>query len=186
MKLEDQVAELAQLGVALAPGVTIDDLLQSYDRSEYESEPFDAILFAMGNEVDREPWGRRVSKNAWDFDTEFIYGDDSYVTVVRNLVELAGAGARVKDIVASVDFETREGSIAFTLDGEPKRWEVEVEGDWADVNALAAVMDALCPKGKLFYSKDNGQAMVLFCLEPSAAKRINEVAPGALEPVTDA
>jgi hypothetical protein len=40
MKLEDQLATLAALGLALEPGVTIDDLLYSFDRESYEKRPF--------------------------------------------------------------------------------------------------------------------------------------------------
>ncbi len=48
MKLEKQLAKLAELGLALDPGITIDDLLHSFDREEFEEEPFDLVLFALG------------------------------------------------------------------------------------------------------------------------------------------
>ncbi len=40
MKLEQQLAKLAEFGLALDPGITIDDLNHSFKREDYEQEPF--------------------------------------------------------------------------------------------------------------------------------------------------
>lgn len=90
MKLEDQLATLADLGLALEPGVTIDDLLYSFDRGAYEKRPFDLVLFTLGVEVEREPWGRPFCRRVWNFDTECITGDGSYVSIAKRLCEVAG------------------------------------------------------------------------------------------------
>ena len=58
MKLEQQLADLARFGLTLEPGTTVDDLLYSFDRSQYEDKPFDLLLFMFGAEVERAPWGR--------------------------------------------------------------------------------------------------------------------------------
>jgi hypothetical protein len=55
MNLEAQLTELAALGLALEPNVTIDDLLYSFDNAMYEERPFDLVLFMLGSEVEREP-----------------------------------------------------------------------------------------------------------------------------------
>ena len=61
MTLEEQIKELSALGLNLNDGVTVDDLLYSFDRNEYESEPFELILFVLGIEVERAPWGVRCA-----------------------------------------------------------------------------------------------------------------------------
>lgn len=65
MTLEDQLAKLADLGLKLDDGVTIDDILHSFDRDDYEERPFDLILFILGIEVERAPWGRPVCSRVW-------------------------------------------------------------------------------------------------------------------------
>jgi len=72
MILEKQLGVLAELGLRLNEGVTVDDLFYSYDRNQYETNPFDLILFVFGSEVERKPWGRNICDRAWNFDTEFI------------------------------------------------------------------------------------------------------------------
>jgi hypothetical protein len=66
MKLETQIAKLADLGLPLNPGITVDDFLISWSRQDYEKKPFDTILFTYGMEVEQKPWGRffcdRVSR----------------------------------------------------------------------------------------------------------------------------
>jgi len=57
MRLEEQLAKLADLGLKLDDGITVDDLLYSFGREDYEKRPFDLILFVLGIEVEREPWG---------------------------------------------------------------------------------------------------------------------------------
>ncbi len=39
MKLEEQIEKLSDIGLSLNKGVTINDLLLSYSREEYESNP---------------------------------------------------------------------------------------------------------------------------------------------------
>ena len=60
MALEQQIETLAQLDLPLNDGVTVDDLLYSWERKEYENQPYDLVLFVLGSEVEREPWGRNI------------------------------------------------------------------------------------------------------------------------------
>jgi hypothetical protein len=47
VKLEQQLAKLAELGLKLNDGVTVDDLIYSWKREAYEERPFDLILFVL-------------------------------------------------------------------------------------------------------------------------------------------
>jgi hypothetical protein len=181
MKLEEQLEELARIGLTLEPGVTVDDLLESFDRKKLEREPFDLLLFLFGAEVEREPWGRPFCRHVWNFDTECIEDHGAYVAIVRRLAELAGATGRLTDVRDHVDVEAGEAWLEYTLDGKPRRHVPKVRDDWADVEVVFRVMEDLAGGGRRFYSKDNGQAMILFFLDEPAANRLNELSNGALD-----
>jgi hypothetical protein len=183
MKLEEQLAELARAGLELEPGVTVDDLLYSFDRESIEAKPFDLLLFLFGVEVEREPWGRAFCRKVWNFDTECIESSGAYVAIVQRLADVAGATGRLTDVRDHVDIEGGEAWLEYTLDGKHRRCVAEVRDDWADMEVVCCVMEDLAAGGRRFYSKDNGQAMILFFLDEAAARRINELSNGALEPV---
>ena len=44
MKLEQQIAKLAENGFNLNEGVTVADFIKEFDREEYENPPFYLIL----------------------------------------------------------------------------------------------------------------------------------------------
>jgi hypothetical protein len=178
LKLEDQLSALARAGVDLTPGVTVDDLLYSFDRDGYEARPFDLLLFMLGAEVEREPWGRPFSHRAWNFDTECIHGPDSYTAILRRLADLTGAPARLGEIR-----DTGE-TLSYVIDGQARSWPLEVQDDWADTLTLSYVMSDLEQDGRRFYAKDNGQAMVLFYLDADGAAEVNRLSGGALRPMT--
>ena len=181
MRLEAQLSELAALGLALEPGVTVDDLLYSFDRDAYEKKPFDLLLFILGAEVEREPWGRPFCARVWNFDTECIEGSGAYVNIVEHLVRVAGASNRVASVKDEVDLDAGKGSVEYVLDGKRRRWDVEVQDDWADTQVVSYVMADLEQGDRLFYAKDNGQAMVLFYLDAGAAAHINRLSNDALK-----
>jgi len=183
VKLEQQLLELAALGLRLHPGVTIDDLLYSFDRDMYEQRPFGLLLTMLGMEVEREPWGRPFCDRVWNFDTECIDGDGSYVRILGRLCRVAGATNLLTDLADHVDLGTGEAWLAYTCDGHPRRWDVEVSDDWADELTLGYVMSDIERDGCHFYFKDNGQAMVLFYLDEGVARRLNDLSGGALQPV---
>lgn len=57
MKLETQISRLAELGLPLATGRTVDDLLHSLPRDVFERRPYEVLLSVLGAEVEEEPWG---------------------------------------------------------------------------------------------------------------------------------
>ena len=177
--LEAQIAELAKLGLPLAEGVTVDDLLYSFDRSAYESKPFDMILFVLGVEVEREPWGRNFCERAWNFDTECIAGPGSYVSIVENLLRVADSSV-LTDVKDEVDLDAGRASLAYQRDGKQVQWPIEVNDDWADMMTVSYVLDHIERDGRHYWSKDNGQAMVLFFVDDDTAARLNELSGGSL------
>ena len=183
MNLEAQLAELASCGLTLDPGITIDDVLYSFDRAAYENKPFDLLLFVFGAEVEREPWGRPFSSRVWNFDTECVSGKGSYVKIVKRLARVAGTPERLSDVRDAVDLDIGEAWLEYTVDGQQRHWDIEVNDDWADMMVVSYVMADLEAGGRRFYSKDNGQAMVLYYLDEAAAARLNRLSKNALKPV---
>ncbi|MCP3895875.1 MAG: hypothetical protein GY706_14790 [Bacteroides sp.] len=181
MSLEAQIQALSDLGLKLNEGVTIDDLLYSWDRREYESEPFDTILFMFGSEVEREPWGRNVCDRAWNFDVECVEGNGAYVTIVKRLALVAGAADSITDVKDAVSFETGEAWLSYKFNGEPRKYGIKIDNDWADPEVVMAIMKDLERPGYRFYAKDNGQASIWFFLDDATAKKLNELSENALQ-----
>jgi hypothetical protein len=181
--LEQQLAKLADLGLRLDPGVTIESVLYSFDRDAYEKEPFGLILFVLGIEVERAPWGRSVCSRVWNFDTECIGSTRDYAAIVERLCRVAGRPGCLADVSESVDIDNGEVWLTYKVDGAERNWSVEVKDDWADTLALSYVMADIERDGHRFYYKDNGQAMVLFYLDTVTATGLNRLSDNALKPV---
>src|SRR5690242_11344950 len=108
MTLEDQLAALSELDLTLNDGVTIDDLLCSFDREDYEETPFDLILFVLGTEVEKAPWGRAVCSRVWNLDMECICETGDYARIAKRLCEVAGQPDCFTNIEDYVDLVRNE------------------------------------------------------------------------------
>jgi hypothetical protein len=186
LKLETQLEKLAELGLVLNPGITIEDILFSYDREGFEQDPFECLLFTFGIEVEREPWGRRFCDRVWNFDTECIVSTGDYVEIVQNLCRLTGKPTYLQDITDYVDIATGECWLEYNLGDKRQHWTVEPNDDWADMMAISYVMEDLQRDGNQFYSRDNGQAMILLYLDPETASKLGDLCDEDIEPVIPA
>ncbi|MEZ6126303.1 MAG: hypothetical protein R3C49_24515 [Planctomycetaceae bacterium] len=181
--LENQLKRLAACGITLDDGVTVDDMLYSFDRDAYESEPFGLLLFILGAEVEREPWGRPFCSRVWNFDTECIYQTGDYVRIVTRLWKVAGQPELITNVADFVDLQSGKAWLKYSIDGNDRDWTVEVNDDWAETLTLSYVMDDIERDGFRFYSKNNGQAMILYYLDAGTAAEINELSNNSLQPV---
>jgi xanthosine utilization system XapX-like protein len=184
LELETQLAKLAELGLVLNAGIEIEDLLYSLDRSELEAEPFLPLIGLLGIEVERAPWGRPICDRVWNFDTECINAPGDYVKIVQKLEMLTGTPDYLTDIVDKV--EEADAWLEYTIEGRRQHWSIEINDDWADMMTLSYVMEDLQRDGKQFYSIDNGQAMILFYLDPETANKLGDLCHEDLEPVIPA
>ena len=179
VSLEEQLAELEKCGVRLNEGISIDDLLYSFDREEYEENPYNTILYVVGFEVEREPWGRYFSDNAWDFDVECIEDNGDYERIVRNFARITGSTNRITDLEDSVDHEDAIW-LKYKIDGQERKFDIPIDNDWADADTVSEIMEDVEIDGKDFYAVDNGQATVWFYLDNSSAKRLMKLSKGLL------
>jgi hypothetical protein len=178
--LEEQVEILNELGIPLNDNVTIDDLLNSFDRDAYEDKPFDLILFTYGVEIESEPWGRKFSNKAWNFDLECIEDNGSYIDIVRNFALISNNLKNIENIQDFVDFEKEEAWVSYSINGIDKRYDAVFDNDWADPISVTSIMSDLTNEGFAFYAKDNGQASVWYYLDDKTAKKLNEYSKNAL------
>jgi hypothetical protein len=188
VKLETQLDKLAELGLVLNPGITIDDILYSFKRSEFEEEPFECLLFLFGNEVEREPWGRKICDRVWNFDTECIAATGDYVNIVQNLCFLTGKPDYLTNLVdyINIDYTKMAASdcwLEYTIGDRRRHWPIEANDDWVDMMTITYVMEDLQQDGQQFYAKDNGQAMILFYLDRATAEKLSDLCGEDLEPV---
>ncbi|GAA4434062.1 hypothetical protein [Bremerella cremea] len=181
--LTQQLETLQKLGIELAEGITVDDLLVSFDQASFEADPYSLLLFVLGIEAEERPYGRRISQDVWNFDTECITGTGSYVPIVQNLASLAGQSERITEIEDFVDLEEGQAWLKYRLDGQPQTWDVEVDDDWADPMVVNYVMGDLEKPNQHFYALDNGQSAILLFLEDSTAKELGKLVS---EPLTRA
>jgi len=176
MKLEEQIKKLSDIGLSLNEGVTIDDLLLSYSREEYEAAPFDLILFVYGMEIEEKPWGRFICDQAWNFDVEAIEDDGSYVEIVKQFHRITGKAKRIEGLQDSVDIEESHAQLQYEIDGIKRTYEPTVDNDWADAQVIEKIMSDLRQPDYDYYPKDNGQASVWFYLSEQQAQALNNLA----------
>jgi hypothetical protein len=182
MTLEDQLAALSELGLSLNDGVTVDDLLYSFDRKEFEARPFDLLLFALGTEVERAPWNRAVCSRAWNLDMECICETGDYVRIAKRLCEVAGQPERLTSIEDFVDLERGEAWLNYLVGVSSRHYDVKVDNDWADPDTIAGIMSDIEHDGFQFYGKDNGQATIWFYLDADTAAKLNKLSGNGLVP----
>lgn len=176
MKLDQQIEKLEEIGIHLNPGVTSSDLLVSFSQAEFESAPFDLILFVYGCEIEQEPWGRFVCDRAWNFDVEAIEDDGSYVEIVKQFHRITGKARTIENLRDRIDLKEESAELCYTVDGEERRYEPRVDNDWADPEVVEAIMNDLRQPGYNFYPKDNGQASIWFYLTETEARKLNTLA----------
>jgi hypothetical protein len=181
--LETQIENLAAAGLALNPGVTIEDLLHSFNRETYETEPYDAILFMYCSEIERQPWGRAFTSAGWNFDTECLDAKGSYVHVMRHVVNLTGQPGLVSALSDDFDFDAPDCRIKYAINGVPRTLVARVRDDWADVEALLPFfrdLEQALADGRRFWAGDNGQSILVFLITDLTAGRINALKANTL------
>ena len=183
MELESQLAKLAESGIVLNPGITIEDLLRSEDREAFTANPFMLLLFLLGGEVERQPWGRRICNRVWSFDIECIANTGDYVRIVRQLCLLTGNEDRLTEIVDCIDLEDGECWLEYTIGDKRRHWTIEVNDDWADMLALSYVMEDIQGDGCQFYAIDSSEAMIILYLDRSTAEKLSDLCNEDLEPL---
>ena len=185
ISLERQIADFATAGLHLNAGVTMDDLLHSFPRGEFEATPYSLLLFMFGVEIERAPWGRPFSKVAWNFDYECIDDPGSYTAIVNQLARITGRANIVSNVADNVDLDAPAATITYTIGGARRSVEAAINDDWADAEAVHRIAEDITNAigdGRKYWAADNGQAVILFFINDETAAKVNALTKGALTP----
>lgn len=174
--LETQIAALREAGLVMAPGRTVEELLISWPRADYESDPYGLILFMYGSEVEVEPAGRAFCERGWNFDMECVVEAGDYVRALTPIVRTTGQAQLVTQMSDDFDMDAATAKISYVIAGRARTITARVDGDWADPAALAAFLadiERAIGDGRRFWAADNGQALILFFLTDAEAGKVN-------------
>jgi len=167
--LEEKLEVLKSCGLQLAPPFTIKDLLNSWDRKEYESPGYELTLVGLAMTEEEEPW-RFHSKNLWHFDTECIEDHGSYKQIAERMVEMSQGSLRLDDIKDYVDVEHEKAWLSFNFKGRPMKFNLKVEDDWVDATIFGKFVELLreSDSSKIFIYYDlEGQDCLIGCVKKS-------------------
>lgn len=188
LSLERQLAALAECGIELSPGVTNDDLIDSCSREALEKNPFQSLIPALGQEVEREPF-MPFSPRLWLCDFECIDDSGAYVDIVTRLHEMSGRCLPISGIAGHVDHDGEEAWVAFDLGGTKVRWEADCNDDWLDPSILVRFDRLLKSRNapcRLYYNqRDFGQGAFLACLTPGQFGEFQKLATFKLREIPD-
>lgn len=179
VSLETQIEELAKAGIHLSAEATISDILLSFKRSEYEGDPYQALLFVYGIEIEQEPWGRNFTNQLWNLDMECINDDGSYVTIVKGLVRITGQPEILHSVSDEVDLSDPTARLTYKIGSIERDLSLPINNDWADPAAVDQILRDIMQTvddGRRFFAMDNGQASVFFFGTESQALAVNQLA----------
>jgi hypothetical protein len=174
LSLEDQIARLAELGVRLAPGVRVEDLLRSWSREDLEAEPFQNVLIALGGEIERAPYPP-ASPDVWHLDTECVEDDGAYVAVAERVQLLARDRVTFTNIRDRVNLDAEKVWLAFSAGGDKYRWDLEVQDDWIDTNVFTLFEEVLAKHAdglRFIYLDLGGQDCLLLLGDENRHERL--------------
>ena len=177
--LEEKLEALASCGITLRSEFSVDDLLSSWDRADYEEPGFSMTLVGVAMTQEESPWKPR-SDSLWHFDTECIEDHGSYVNIAKRMVEMAGGSLPLTDIEDYVDIEDGKAWLSFKLDDKSIKIDCAVEDDWVDSKVFSHFVRALAYKdpSKIYiYCDLGGQDCIIGCLGREDYKNLRRIIP---------
>lgn len=179
--LDTQLLELKDLDIRLNRGITRKDLLSFGSLEEYEDSPYVLLISFMGSDVQRRKHRRRVSPFAWDFDYECVDEEDTYETIVKELVKLAQQEPSLTKIKSRVDFENQTISLNYMIGEFSRELAPNFMNDWADEKVIQIILSDIedtANNGKHFWYVDNGQASTFLFISDQTAQTLNKLQKG--------
>lgn len=174
--LETQITALREAGLELAAGRTVAELLLSWPRADYESDPYGLILFMYGSEVEVGPAGRCFCERGWNLDMECLVEAGDYVRALMPIVRTTGQPQLVTQMSDDFNISAATATISYVIAGRARTITARVDSDWADPKAVTAFMadiEAAIGDGRHFWAADNGQSSILFFLTDAEAGKVN-------------
>lgn len=164
--LEDRLELLDKCGLRLAAPFTTAELLESWDRRDYEKESADLVLVGLGMTEEQPPW-RNHCVNLWHFDTECIEDNGDYKKIAERMVEMSQGSLLLQNIEDHVDVEKKQAWISFTFRGKRIKFDCKVKDDWVDPRLFGRFVELLSqsdPSKVYVYYDLGGQDCIIGCV----------------------
>ena len=175
--LEDRLEALSQFGIKLNKDASIEDLLVSGDRSEYESDSLALLLMMLGSEVETGiNSGAYFTNQLWNLDTERIEDSGDYWRIILRFDEMFENQLTLTKIQDKVDYDEQEAWVSFESNGKVYQADLEFDDDWMDPNVLKLIIAAATDAGTeriLGIGEPDGQSMNLCVMTPQQMKQLN-------------
>jgi hypothetical protein len=175
--VEEKLALLEECGVKPAPPFTIDDLLKSFDREQFEEDGFNLILVGLGMNEGEDELAGNYCVNLWHFDTECIENHGDYKRIANRMMQMTQGSLLLENIKDYVDVEKKMAWLSFSFKGQTIKIDCEAQDDWVDPNIFGKFVDLLrqSDQSKVYiYYNLGGQDCILGCVTRDELKRLND------------
>ena len=159
---EEQLEVFKELGFELNAGTNKSDI-QRWDEQDFLEESFSLMYITLGQTIEREPWTPLTNK-CWDFDTEAIEDQGSYVDIFKNLERITRGNLKFENVKDYVDIEEEIAWISFTFKEKDYKWNLKVDNDWVDTELFSKIVNLIeksNTKGRYTYFDTGGQNAVI-------------------------
>jgi hypothetical protein len=175
LNLEQALRELNGMGVSLAPGTSVADLLPSLNGDV--SAPVDRtqLLCALGGEAEESPAGL-LSHDIWHLDAECIEDEGDYARLAYRFSVLSRGKLPLTKVVDHVDIEAGEAWLEFLLGDQKIHWDLTVDNDWMDPALYSQFQKLLSSRSRSerFMIYALGQDSLVLCGDDAKRKAISE------------
>lgn len=176
LTLEQKLELLAECGLTLAEPFTVEDLLSSFSREEFEVPGFNMVLFGLAMTEEEEPW-RNHSANLWHFDTECIEDHGDYKRIAERMAEMSQGALILENVKDYVDLAKESAWLSFTFHGEPIKVVYRVDEDWVDPKVFDKFVEllAVADPSKIYIADTSGggQDMIIGCVTKEQLNRLS-------------
>ena len=174
VSVEEQLARLSACGISLKPDFSRDIIFSFGEEEDFEREPYLLLLTVLGGEAEEEPYGF-LSSDIWHFDTECIEDHGDYARIAMRVEELACGDLPLERIEDYVDVGEGRAWLAFTLDGEAYKLELEVDNDRADTDVFGkfdSLLRGRHTSKRFTYLDLGGQDCLIGCSTPEQLENL--------------
>gem|GEM_PF-5642564 len=179
LTLEDKIEKLAEVGVVVDPERTIEEMLVSFNREEYELKGFDSLLFVLANEIESGPGaGAYFTNQLYTFDAECIEDDGDYARIAMRFAEMFQDEFEISEIADKVDWDNNYAEMSFECGGKRYHKEFVLDGDWFDVSVIKLFIEAsndMNSQRKIGFADSDGQEIYLSVMTPIQMKAFSEL-----------
>ncbi len=178
VSLEEQLENLAELGLTLNPEIGEEQLTIFSDRESLESDPYHELVEVMGRELAEEPY-TPLCNALWMCDSECIVDHGDYKRILQRLELMTSQALQAENTEDYVSIEDDIAWLEFDHQGQRVCWDFEVSDDWLDLSIVVRYDQLLKSSGApvRIYSnlREYGQVVFLGAFEPEQKTRFDKL-----------